>query len=257
MDLFRKKLHVVAAMRMVLGRGEYRNLATYNKNSHAEAETVVPWVDSFGSGQRCIGWCGGQNGNPSQKLIKGLGLALSSTDAGGNQVTGINFPKLVNPGRQSRPDPRGRWQRVDGRTNQAFRYHARTHAGPGRVRDRRAGHSRPDRGRIAAIDHRAAAAVGSDERSLYRVMRFLASHGFFEEKENRSFDLTPLATAVRSDAEGSFRPAARMFMRFFSCLKNFEHSLRTGGSALTELSANRFSTTCRSIPRKRRFSTPR
>ena len=79
-----------------------------------------------------------------------------------------------------------------------------------------------------------AAAVGSDERSLYRVMRFLASHGFFEEKENRSFDLTPLATAVRSDAEGSFRPAARMFMRFFSCLKNFEHSLRTGGSALTE-----------------------
>ena len=23
---------------------------------------------------RCIGWCGGQNGNPSQKLIKGLGL---------------------------------------------------------------------------------------------------------------------------------------------------------------------------------------
>ncbi len=79
-----------------------------------------------------------------------------------------------------------------------------------------------------------AAAVGSDERSLYRVMRFLASHGFFEEKDNRSFDLTPLAAALRSNADGSFRAAARMFMRFFSCLKNFGHSLRTGGSALTE-----------------------
>src|SRR5262245_33286308 len=60
-----------------------------------------------------------------------------------------------------------------------------------------------------------ARATGSHEDSLYRVMRFTASYGVFRETSNRSFDHTPLSAALRTDAEGSFRPAARMFHLMF------------------------------------------
>jgi len=58
-----------------------------------------------------------------------------------------------------------------------------------------------------------AGATGTHERSLYRILRFLASHGIFQEKGNRQFDHTPLSNCLRSDAEGSFRPAAQMMHR--------------------------------------------
>src|SRR3984893_16156309 len=54
-----------------------------------------------------------------------------------------------------------------------------------------------------------AGATGTHERSLYRILRFLDSHGIFQEKGNRQFDHTPLSHCIRSDAEGSFRPAAQ------------------------------------------------
>jgi hypothetical protein len=55
-----------------------------------------------------------------------------------------------------------------------------------------------------------AGATGTHERSLYRILRFLDSRGIFQEKGNRQFDHTPLSHCLRSDAEGSFRPAAQM-----------------------------------------------
>jgi hypothetical protein len=60
-----------------------------------------------------------------------------------------------------------------------------------------------------------AGATGIRERSLYRILRFLASHGVFQEKGNHQFDHTPLSHCLRSNAEGSFRPAARMMHRMY------------------------------------------
>src|SRR3984957_15220522 len=43
-----------------------------------------------------------------------------------------------------------------------------------------------------------AGATGTHERSLYRILRFLDSHGIFQEKGNRQFDHTPLSHCLRS-----------------------------------------------------------
>lgn len=48
----------------------------------------------------------------------------------------------------------------------------------------------------------------TDARSLYRVLRALASAGIFSEVEERRFALTPLAEVLRSDAQGSLRASA-------------------------------------------------
>src|SRR5690349_9974125 len=56
-----------------------------------------------------------------------------------------------------------------------------------------------------------AASTGTHERSLYRVLRFMASRGVFTETSPGEFDHTPLSRALRTDADGTFRPAARMF----------------------------------------------
>jgi hypothetical protein len=50
-----------------------------------------------------------------------------------------------------------------------------------------------------------AGATGTHERSLCRIMRFLASHGLFQERGNRQFDHTPLSHCLRGDADGSSR----------------------------------------------------
>lgn len=73
-----------------------------------------------------------------------------------------------------------------------------------------------------------ARATGTHERSLYRIMRFLASHGLFREKDNRQFDHTPLSQCLRSDAEGSFRAAARMIHRIFPGWDGLHHAALTG-----------------------------
>ena len=68
------------------------------------------------------------------------------------------------------------------------------------------------------------------ERSLYRLLRFTASYGVFREADDRSFDQTPLSAALRSDAEGTFRPAAQMFHRVFAVWDGLDHAVRTGES---------------------------
>ena len=73
-----------------------------------------------------------------------------------------------------------------------------------------------------------ARATGTHERSLYRILRFLASHGIFQETGNRQFDHTPLSHCLRTDAEGSFRAAAQMFHRMFPAWDGLHHSALTG-----------------------------
>jgi|SRR5215813_11718216 len=73
-----------------------------------------------------------------------------------------------------------------------------------------------------------ARAVGAHERSLYRILRFLASHGLFQEKSERNFDHTPLSLRLRSDGEGSFRAGARMLHRMFAGWDGLHHAALTG-----------------------------
>jgi len=77
--------------------------------------------------------------------------------------------------------------------------------------------------------------TGANERSLYRILRLLASNGVFQEKDNRHFDHTPLSSCLRSDAENSFRPAAQIGHRIFSFWDGLHHSVTTGESAFTKI----------------------
>jgi ubiquinone/menaquinone biosynthesis C-methylase UbiE len=80
-----------------------------------------------------------------------------------------------------------------------------------------------------------ARATGAHERSLYRILRFLASHGIFRETGNRSFEHTPLSYCLRSNAEGSFRAAARIGHRISSFWDGLHHSAITGESGFTRV----------------------
>lgn len=73
-----------------------------------------------------------------------------------------------------------------------------------------------------------AQATGAHEGSLYRALRFLASHGIFQETKHGEFDHTPLSDVLRSDAEGSYRAAARMFHHIFAGFDGLDHAIRTG-----------------------------
>ena len=53
-----------------------------------------------------------------------------------------------------------------------------------------------------------AQAVGAHPRTLYRVLRALASLGIFVEEPDRHFRLTPMADLVRSEVPASLRPFA-------------------------------------------------
>jgi hypothetical protein len=77
------------------------------------------------------------------------------------------------------------------------------------------------------VEHLAAASK-LHEPSLYRILRFLASHGLFQETANRRFDHTPLSAALRTDAPGSFRAGAQMFHHLFAGWDGLHHSLQTG-----------------------------
>jgi ubiquinone/menaquinone biosynthesis C-methylase UbiE len=71
--------------------------------------------------------------------------------------------------------------------------------------------------------------TGADEDSLYRVMRFAASYGVFRETGQRAFDHSRLSAVLRTDADGSFRPAARMMHHIFPAWSGLHHAVRTGG----------------------------
>ena len=80
-----------------------------------------------------------------------------------------------------------------------------------------------------------AGASGTHERSLYRILRFLASHEIFQEKGDRHFDHTPLSQSLRTDADGSFRPAAQMFHRLYPFWDGLHHSAITGESGFKKV----------------------
>src|ERR1700721_4049312 len=73
-----------------------------------------------------------------------------------------------------------------------------------------------------------AEASKTHEPSLYRILRFLASHGLFQETQNRHLDHTPLSVALRTDAPGSFRAGAQMFHHLFAGWDGLHHSIQTG-----------------------------
>ncbi len=77
-------------------------------------------------------------------------------------------------------------------------------------------------------------ATGCHEHTLYRCLRYLASHDIFEETEPGSFALTPLAAALRADAEGSFRAGARMLGRMFPAVAELENTLRDGENGIVK-----------------------
>ena len=79
-----------------------------------------------------------------------------------------------------------------------------------------------------------AAATGSHEPSLYRCLRYLASHDIFVEGPERTFGLTPLAAALRTDAEGSFRAGARMLGYMFPAVAELENTLRDGENGIVK-----------------------
>ncbi len=58
-----------------------------------------------------------------------------------------------------------------------------------------------------SVDH-LSAATRTDSRSLYRVLRLLASEGVFKELDQGRFALTPLAEPLRSDAADTLRSRA-------------------------------------------------
>jgi ubiquinone/menaquinone biosynthesis C-methylase UbiE len=78
-----------------------------------------------------------------------------------------------------------------------------------------------------------AAATSTHERSLYRVLRTLASVGVFRETGDKVFELTPLAEPLRADAPRSMRNGA-IFMGaewHWRVYGEMLHSVRTGKSA--------------------------
>jgi hypothetical protein len=78
-------------------------------------------------------------------------------------------------------------------------------------------------------------ATGCHEQALYRTLRLLASHGVFKETSEGHFDHTALSSALRTDAQGSFRAGARLFNVMFAGFDNLDHTIRTGEPAMGKM----------------------
>jgi O-methyltransferase domain/Dimerisation domain len=78
-----------------------------------------------------------------------------------------------------------------------------------------------------------AAETGTHERSLYRLLRSLASNGVFREAGPKVFALTPLAELLRADAPGSMRSGVIFVGEewHYRVWSNMEYSVRTGRPA--------------------------
>src|SRR2546421_771507 len=81
-----------------------------------------------------------------------------------------------------------------------------------------------------------AAATGTHEPSIYRILRSLASTGVFREEENRGFVNTPLSEVLRTNVAGSMRNAAAFMAEpwHFAVWGNMLHSATTGGTAFAK-----------------------
>ena len=73
--------------------------------------------------------------------------------------------------------------------------------------------------------------------ALYRVLRFLAGAGVFQEISSRRFALTPLGTGLRADVPGSIRPMALMLLDevHWPAWGQLLHSVRTGETAFAHV----------------------
>jgi hypothetical protein len=78
---------------------------------------------------------------------------------------------------------------------------------------------------------------GSHPRTLYRLLRALASAGVFHEAENKTFSLTPIGECLRSDSPTPLDGWAAYVGRPYAwqAWGNLEHSVRTGENAFRHL----------------------
>lgn len=81
-----------------------------------------------------------------------------------------------------------------------------------------------------------AAQTGMHARSLYRLLRALASVDVFAEREEGRFELTPLAELLRSDVPGSQRALAIMMgEEHYYVWGDLIHSIQTGEPAFDKI----------------------
>lgn len=78
-----------------------------------------------------------------------------------------------------------------------------------------------------------AQATDTHEDALYRVLRFLAGVGIFDEVAPRQFGLTQLGSSLRADVPGSMRPTVLMNLEHYKWESwgHLLHSVQTGGTA--------------------------
>ncbi len=80
-----------------------------------------------------------------------------------------------------------------------------------------------------------AAATQTHRRSLYRLLRMLASYGIFAEDDTETFQLTPLGSVLRSGVPGSVRDAARVFDQpFWQAAGSLLQTIRDGRPGFEE-----------------------
>jgi SAM-dependent methyltransferase len=74
-----------------------------------------------------------------------------------------------------------------------------------------------------------ASATGTNPHALFRLLRYLASLGVFRADEHRRFDLTPMASLLRSDTEHSMRPMTQIMGRIApTAVNHLLDSVRSG-----------------------------
>jgi O-methyltransferase domain/Dimerisation domain len=103
---------------------------------------------------------------------------------------------------------------------------------------------------LGVADQLAAGPRGAEElatdlrvhgRSLYRLLRALASMGIFAEDADGRFSLTPMAELLRSDIPGSQRATIQMMVgQFYDALGGLIDSVRTGRPAFESLHGRSF-----------------
>ena len=78
---------------------------------------------------------------------------------------------------------------------------------------------------------------GTNEDATYRLMRALANVGVLDERESRTFALTPVGESLRSDAPDSMRGYARFvgYKPTWTAWGETLHSVRTGEPAVDHL----------------------
>lgn len=81
-----------------------------------------------------------------------------------------------------------------------------------------------------------AQSTGAHSRSLYRLMRVLASVGVFAEIADNRFTLTPVGELLRTDLPGSLHAVAVLFgEEFYRACGNLYYSVMTGKTAFDHI----------------------